>query len=95
MRRSLTFMAVQRERLAKGLARISGMSVFPSQANFLLAELPPRYSGQMLTRALRRQGLLIRDCSAVPGLSGRTIRIAVRRPNENSRLLAALRKIIV
>ncbi|MFZ1504170.1 MAG: hypothetical protein WAS50_13515 [Nitrospira sp.] len=40
--------------------------------------------------ALRRQGLLIRDCSQVPGLNGRSVRVAVRSRADNDRLLRAL-----
>jgi len=94
-RRSLAFMPVERGRMTRMLARIPGLSVFPSKANFLLAELPPGNSAAALARTLRRQGLLIRDCSAVPGLTERTIRIAVRRPRENDRLFAAIKDLLI
>ncbi len=47
-----------------------------------------------VTQTLREQGLLIRDCSAIPGLNGRTIRIAVRTTAENRRLVTALLQIV-
>ena len=40
--------------------------------------------------ALRRQGLLIRDCSQVPGLNDHSVRVAVRPRADNDRLLRAL-----
>lgn len=94
VRQSLRFMPAERERLVRRLAEMPEISVFPSVANFVLVELPPGFSGPALARALRGRGLLIRDCSAVPGLSRRAIRIAVRRPRENDRLIAALRAAI-
>jgi threonine-phosphate decarboxylase len=130
-RKSLAFMERERPRLARSLARLPGVTVFPSAANFLLLELPPELpdlsravlrqvqderfvEGSTLSRgpvapptapgdegpaavcakALRRQGLLIRDCSSVPGLNRRTVRVAVRLPGQNRRLVAALARII-
>ncbi len=88
--RSLAFMQRERARLAKVLGAIPGLHVFPSVANFLLVELPSSMPAIHVTQVLRRQGLLIRDCSAISGLNGRTIRIAVRTTAENRRLVVAL-----
>ena len=93
-RRSLGFMNRERLRFAKSLAAIPGVTVFPSVANFLLVELPRGCPGSAVTRTIRRRGLLIRDCSTVPGLSRRTIRVAVRLSGENDRLVRALRALI-
>ena len=43
---------------------------------------------------LRETGTLIRDCSRVPGLNERTIRIAVKRRRDNERLCRLLRAIL-
>jgi len=94
IRRSLAFMATERARLAKRLAKIPGVVVFPSLANFLLVELPAGCSSRALSAKLRERGMLIRDCSAVPGLSSRTIRIAVRLSSENDRLVAAIKNLV-
>jgi len=93
-RRSLAFIKGERHRFAKSLATIPEITVFPSAANFLLVELPPGRSGPEVTKILCRQGLLIRDCSMVPGLSRRTIRVAIRLPGQNDRLVRALRALI-
>jgi len=92
--RSLAFMHRERTRLAKALRVIPGLHVFPSAANFLLVELPPPMPAAHVTQTLREQGLLIRDCSAIPGLTERTIRITVRTTAENRRLVTALRLIV-
>ncbi|MBM4122286.1 MAG: threonine-phosphate decarboxylase [Nitrospira sp.] len=89
-RQSLAFMERERPRLARSLARLPGVAVFPSAANFLLLELPSGLSAAVCAKALRRQGLLIRDCSSVPGLNRRTVRVAVKLPGQNRRLVAAL-----
>lgn len=92
--RSLVFMQRERARLVTALKMIPGLRVFPSAANFLLVELPPSTSAVLVTQALRRQGLLIRDCSSIPGLTERTIRVAVRTSAENRRLVTALRQVL-
>lgn len=92
--RSLAFMRTERPRFAEKLASLVGVTVYPSAANFLLVELPPSMSASRLANALRRQGLLIRDCSSIPGLNNRTIRMAVRTPAQNHRLMTALRALL-
>jgi len=93
-RLSLRFMDRERARLLKGLERLSGCSAFPSAANFILMELPVGYKTETAVVALRRQGLLIRDCSQVPGLNDRSVRVAVRTRADNDRLLQALSTLI-
>lgn len=88
--RSRRFMIQERTRFTVLLSALPGCSVYPSQANFLLMELPRRLRAATLTTRLRQQGLLIRDCSAVPGLNPRSIRLAVRTRHENDRLVRAL-----
>ncbi|MBM4124551.1 MAG: threonine-phosphate decarboxylase [Nitrospira sp.] len=92
VRRSLIFMEQERRRLVRDLQTLPGVTLFPSAANFLLIELPPEVRAGNCVQALRRQGLLIRDCSSVAGLNERTIRVAVRTPGQNRRLVAALRQ---
>ena len=88
-RRSLQFMDRERIRLQRGLERLSGVQVFPTKANFILMELPVGYKAARVVSALRRHGLLLRDCSQVPGLNDRSLRVAVRTRDENDRLLKA------
>lgn len=90
VRRSLVYMEKERTRFVKQLRSVTGLFVFPSETNFLLVELPKSHLATAIAMALRRQGLLIRDCSHVPGLNRRTVRIAVRTKRENHRLVVAL-----
>lgn len=89
--RSLALTLRERDRFARGLAGIRGLTVFPSEANFLLVELPARTTATGVAASLRREGILIRDCSAMPGLNDRTIRLAVRSGSQHRHLLALLR----
>ncbi len=92
-RKSLRFMERERGRLLTGLEQLAGCVVFSSAANFILLELPVGQKAKRVASLLRREGMLIRDCSQVPGLNDRSIRVAVRAQAENDRLLQALSRI--
>ncbi|MEW6246007.1 MAG: threonine-phosphate decarboxylase CobD [Nitrospirota bacterium] len=93
-RRSLAFMERERSRLIKRLGSLPGVTVYPSVANFLLVELPPGRRASAIVAALRRRGLLIRDCSTVRGLTERTVRVAVRTVEDNARLVSLLSSLL-
>jgi histidinol-phosphate aminotransferase len=76
----------ERARLTTELTR-RGWSVIPSQANFLLAEVPGGDAGA-LYRALKDRRILVRFFDK-PGLT-HMLRITVGRRDENDALLAAL-----
>jgi threonine-phosphate decarboxylase len=92
--RSCAYVQKERGRLAAQLANIEGIRVIPSTANFLFIELPSSFRSSAITSALRRQGMLIRDCSRWEGCSERMIRVAVRPRRDNACLLAALEKLL-
>ena len=93
-RRSRAFMDRERPRLIENLESLPGVTVYPSEGNFLLVELPHAYRARHVVRRLRRQGLLVRDCSSVESLTARTIRIAVRTATQNHRLITTLRHLL-
>lgn len=66
-----------------------GITVYPSQANYLLLYSPAPLCGKLL-----EEGILIRDCANYHGLGPGWCRIAVKRREENEALVAALRSII-
>lgn len=82
----------ERDRLFQELQTIKGLKPVPSAANFFVVKtvIPP----SELFAALVERGLLIRDVSKAPLLS-EYVRISVGTPEENDRLLAALREIFV
>jgi threonine-phosphate decarboxylase len=89
----LAYMDRERTRFSKLLVDIPGLRVFPSHANFLLLELPEFYRSRNVAESLKREGILIRDCSGVPGLTPCSIRVAVRTRRENDRMVSALRQL--
>ena len=87
---SRTFMKHERSRFMRGLRTLSGVRVYPSDANFVLIELPDTTCAGEVTDRLAADGLLVRDCSMVPGLTAQMIRVAIRAAKDNRRLVAAL-----
>jgi histidinol-phosphate aminotransferase len=88
MRSRLDAIRAERERMSQALSCLATVErVWPSQANFLLVELTD--ADRALRRA-RESNLLIRDVRAQPGL-GRAVRITIGTPEQNGRLLEALR----
>lgn len=82
-----TLVTSERRKLSAGLHEL-GLRLIPGEANFLLffsadAELDSK---------LRRQGILIRDCSNYTGLQKGWYRIAVRTAEENGVLLKAIKE---
>ena len=88
--KSRAFMEKERSRFIKGLRSLPGVRVYSSVANFVLIELPDWSSAGLVADRLAAEGLLVRDCSTLPGLSARMIRVAVRSVKENRRLMTAL-----
>lgn len=90
-RRTWELLPQWRTQLMQGLSSL-GWEVVPGAANYLLGRLPDGVPGAgELTAKLRTRGILIRDCGNFPGLDERYARVAVRLPEENRRLLRALR----
>ena len=85
----------ERNRFQGELAKIPYLRVFPSQANYFLAEVKPPYSSFDLTRILlEKANILIKDCSGKKGFDGRSfVRIAVRDTQDNNRLLQVLQEL--
>ncbi len=89
-RRSLQFIKKERVRFSAGLAAMPGCTVLPTYANYVFMELPRGWQAAAMAARLRRDGLLIRDCSDMPGADARSIRLAVRSRRDNDRLLRTL-----
>ena len=79
---------VRRERGRLRAALAERYEVSPSEAPFLLLDVSDRDADRVIERA-RERGVAIRDARSFRGLDSH-VRVAVRRPAENDRLLAAL-----
>jgi histidinol-phosphate aminotransferase len=83
--------AAAREELAAALGALPGVRVWPSAANFLLLRVP---DGPGVRAALAARGVAVRPCHTFPGLDGDHLRVAVRDPADNRRLVGALREVL-
>jgi histidinol-phosphate aminotransferase len=83
--------AAAREELAAALAALPGVRVWPSAANFLLLRVP---DGAAVRAGLAARGIAVRRADTFPGLTADHLRVAVRRPEENRRLVEALRDVL-
>lgn len=88
LERARELISEQRKFLTERLSAL-GITVFPSDANFLLLKTDiPLYKG------LCERGIIVRRCGNFGGLDGRFYRIAVRTAAENAQLLAAIKEIV-
>ena len=89
------FKDVRRE-YVKMLEEVPYLRVIPSQANYLMCEL----TGEMTSRELAEEllndySILIKDLSNKNGFGGKSyIRVAVKRPEENKKLIEAMKKVL-
>jgi threonine-phosphate decarboxylase len=81
----------ERQHLFEGMQALPGITPFPGEANYLLGKITlPGWTARSLRERLLPRGIIIRDASNFMGLDERYIRVAVRRREDNDRLLAAL-----
>lgn len=94
LQKSLSLIQREREYLFRGVAKLGWLHPYPSKANFLLARIQePRFNSASLKRKLETANILIRDTYDFRGLGAKYVRLAVRRPDENRRLLTELARI--
>ena len=78
----------ERPRMARELSSL-GLTVFPSDANFLLFKGDP-----CLGTELKKRGIALRDCSNYVGLAPGFYRTAVKLSEQNDRLIEAIRGVL-
>ncbi len=66
--------------------------VFPSQANFVLVDVSPLKSKEVVS-GLLEDGIIVRDCSSFRGAGDSLIRITVGTPEQNKKVVCALNRI--
>lgn len=90
-RASFAKVAADRVYMEHRLADVPGLTIYPSQANFLFVELPEEVSGRTLRdRLLKYHGLMVRECSNKIGSSEQYLRLAVQGRAAVEALVAAL-----
>ncbi|MGA6167444.1 pyridoxal phosphate-dependent aminotransferase [Amycolatopsis magusensis] len=90
-RESLYLLARDRYLMGVELSRMPELTVFPSQANFLLVKLSTGIDGTQLRDHLyTRHGILIRECGNKLGMSNQFLRLVVRPEADVARLVAGI-----
>ncbi|GHI08013.1 pyridoxal phosphate-dependent aminotransferase [Streptomyces cellostaticus] len=92
-----SLMQVRRDRLemASHLSALPGLTVYPSQGNFLFVRLPVGAEGTVVRdRLLTEHRILVRECGNKIGSSSRFLRLVVRPQVDVRRLVSGLEQVL-
>ena len=79
----------QRQRLMATLADMSGVQVFPSDANMILVRVP---DSQRAFEGMKSRGVLVKHIAGLHPLLHNCLRLTVGTPQENDAMMQALRE---
>ena len=83
----------ERERVRADLARLPGLTVYPSAANFLLVKVTGgKGAGTRAFDSMKAQGVLVKDFSGGHPLLENCLRLTIGTPAENRAMIDALRQ---
>lgn len=92
---SLRQVCRDRQEMIWRLSQVPGLTVYPSQGNFVYVRLPEGADGQVLRdRLLAEHGVLIRECGNKIGSSSRFVRLVVRPDPDVVRLVSAMEQVL-
>lgn len=84
-----------RQEMTWRLSQLPGLTVYPSQGNFLYVRLPEGVDGTVLRdRLLAEHGVLVRECGNKIGSSSRFLRLVVRPQQDVMRLMSAMEQVL-
>ena len=81
----------ERERMARELSAIDGITVYPSDTHILLCRIEGTTASQLKDFLANNHGILIRDASNFQGLDEHYFRIAVQTKEEDEELIRAIK----
>jgi histidinol-phosphate/aromatic aminotransferase/cobyric acid decarboxylase-like protein len=85
---SLRLLSRDRMMMFEALLRVPGLTVFPSQGNFILIKVPPGWHGVELRDHLVSQyGVYVRECGNKLGMTSQFLRLVVRPERDVERLI--------
>lgn len=92
---SLRQVRQDRADMARQLAQLPGLTVYPSQGNFLFVRLPVGAEGTVVRdRLLTGHRILVRECGNKIGSSSRFLRLVVRPQVDVRRLVTGLEQVL-
>lgn len=83
-------LAKSRDKLFSELKKIDGIHPLPSDANYILIKTD--FDNEMLFQNLLKKGILVRMCDNYANLGHQYIRVAVKKDEDNEKLLKALKE---
>ncbi len=83
----------ERARLAEALAALPGLTVYPSEANFLLVRVRGGRASALF-EGLKSRGVLVKNLDPAGGALRDCLRVTVGRREENDAFLAALQGLL-
>lgn len=83
-------LAKSRDKLFLELRKIDGIHPLPSDANYILIKTD--FDNEMLFQNLLKKGILVRMCDNYANLGHQYIRVAVKKDEDNEKLLKALKE---
>ena len=79
----------ERARLQKALAAMPGVKPFPSEANMILVRVP---DAKRAFEGMKQRGVLVKHIAGLHPLLANCLRLTVGTPEENSRMIQALKE---
>ncbi|WP_239151182.1 pyridoxal phosphate-dependent aminotransferase [Virgisporangium aliadipatigenens] len=85
---SLRLLSRDRMIMFEKLLRVPGLTVFPSQGNFILIKVPPGWHGvEMRDHLISQHGVYVRECGNKLGMTSQYLRLVVRPERDVDRLI--------
>jgi len=82
----------EKRRFLESIGRCAFLRAVPSACHFILFQVSRPWSAAALAAALRREGMLIRDCGNFAGLDGEYVRMSLGTGSNNDILISILEK---
>jgi threonine-phosphate decarboxylase len=92
IKKTIAYVKEARRKMVDELRKLSCLKIFPGEANYLLLKLDDSaaITVDRLYERLLQQGIIIRKCASFEGLDDTFFRVAVRKYNENRKLVKKL-----
>jgi histidinol-phosphate aminotransferase len=95
IKRSTEVSIESREFLYSSISKFKNLTVYPSQANYLLVDIRETgLTARELSEELMRKGVIVRDCTSFKGLDDYWIRVSVGTHEDDEKFIKILKNII-
>ena len=89
---SKAYFKEERDLMLEALEALEGVVVYPTATNFVLLRLEGMTAKAIKEKLFQEDSILIRDASNFKGLDEHFIRVAIKAPKDNQKLITALKK---